>query len=166
MIRQPNQTDIVASNDANPVIADQEPKPAIHGVDSMSGFYNVSASSKLTSPEANALEYWCNTHRPTNRSAVLVVEYQNRQLASEILSHLVNHGCEDVTSKLDLNQCGTHPIAGGGFGDIYKGVLVGGAVIAIKCPRVFLKNDQESNEMLKVCLSSSSDALVAHTQNA
>ncbi|KAG8730651.1 hypothetical protein FRC10_002451, partial [Ceratobasidium sp. 414] len=48
-------------------------------------------------------------------------------LAAEIIRHLINSGCSDVTDKLDLDQCGTHPIAGGGFGDIYQGALVGGA---------------------------------------
>ncbi|KAG9100251.1 hypothetical protein FRC06_004355 [Ceratobasidium sp. 370] len=70
-------------------------------------------------------------------------------LAAEIIRHLINSGCSDVTDKLDLGQCGTHPIAGGGFGDIYQGMLVGGAKVAIKCPRLFLKNDEQGSKVLK-----------------
>ncbi|KAG8698335.1 hypothetical protein FRC08_005994 [Ceratobasidium sp. 394] len=70
-------------------------------------------------------------------------------LAAGIIRHLINSGCPDVTDKLDLGQRGTHPIAGGGFGDIYQGVLVGGTKVAIKCPRLFLRNDDQGNKILK-----------------
>ncbi|KAG8691254.1 hypothetical protein FRC08_010221, partial [Ceratobasidium sp. 394] len=71
------------------------------------------------------------------------------QLAAEVIRHLINSGCPDVTDKLDLGQCGTHPIAGGGFGDIYQGVLVGGTKVAIKCPKLFLRNNNQGNKILK-----------------
>ncbi|KAG9091698.1 hypothetical protein FRC06_000451 [Ceratobasidium sp. 370] len=74
-----------------------------------------------------------------------------KMLASEIILHLVNSGCADVTNKLDLSQCGTYPIAGGGFGDIYCGALACGTRVAIKCPRLFLKNDEQGNKILKAC---------------
>lgn len=43
--------------------------------------------------------------------------------------------CQDLTKKLDLPQCTKLPIAGGGLGDIYKGRLDNGTVVAIKCAR-------------------------------
>ncbi|KAG9119625.1 hypothetical protein FRC07_005279 [Ceratobasidium sp. 392] len=70
-------------------------------------------------------------------------------LAADIIPHLINSGCPDVSDKLDLSQCATHPIAGGGFGDIFQGVLVGGTKVAIKCPRLFLRNDEQGNKILK-----------------
>ncbi|KAG9100250.1 hypothetical protein FRC06_004354 [Ceratobasidium sp. 370] len=69
--------------------------------------------------------------------------------AAEIIQHLINSGCSNVTEKLDLGRCGEHPIRGGGFGDIYQGVLIGGAKVAIKCPRLFLQNDEPGGKILK-----------------
>ncbi|KAG9099948.1 hypothetical protein FS749_016646 [Ceratobasidium sp. UAMH 11750] len=72
-----------------------------------------------------------------------------KMLASEIIPHLVGSGCADVTARLDMDQCGAYPIAGGGFGDIYQGALVCGMRVAIKSPRLFLKNDEQGNKILK-----------------
>ncbi|KAG8779062.1 hypothetical protein FRC12_024663 [Ceratobasidium sp. 428] len=77
------------------------------------------------------------------------VGHEAKAEASEIVSHLVDRGCKDVTSELDIDRCGDHPIAGGGFGDIYQGMLIGGMEVAIKCPRLFVKNDPQGNKMLK-----------------
>ncbi|KAG8713140.1 hypothetical protein FRC09_019055 [Ceratobasidium sp. 395] len=70
-------------------------------------------------------------------------------LAAEIIPLLISSGCPDVTSELDLNQCGIRPITGGGFGDIYQGMLVGGVKVAIKCPRLFLTYDEQGKKVLK-----------------
>lgn len=40
-----------------------------------------------------------------------------------------------MTERLDMSQCTKLPIAGGGLGDIYKGRLDSGTVVAIKCAR-------------------------------
>jgi hypothetical protein len=55
-----------------------------------------------------------------------------------------------MTEKLDLEACGRHPISGGGFGDIYRGTLIGGARVAIKCARLYLQQDDEGHKVLKV----------------
>jgi hypothetical protein len=64
---------------------------------------------------------------------------------------LVKHGCPDVTGRLDLERCGRHPIAGGGFGDIYEGMLIGDERVAIKCARLYLRNGSDGCKVLKVC---------------
>jgi hypothetical protein len=56
-----------------------------------------------------------------------------------------------VTDKLDLKRCGRHPIAAGGFGDIYKGVLVGDEEVAIKCARLHVRTGDDGCKVLKVC---------------
>ncbi|KAG8768159.1 hypothetical protein FRC12_005740 [Ceratobasidium sp. 428] len=71
------------------------------------------------------------------------------QLAAEIIPLLINNGCPDVTDRLDLSQCSARPVAGGGFGDIYQGVLIGGEKVAIKCPRLYLKDDEQGKKVLK-----------------
>ncbi|KAG8714120.1 hypothetical protein FRC08_012335 [Ceratobasidium sp. 394] len=103
-----------------------------------SGSTPVAASPHVTENPSLGVDYQAKT-----------VVISSNMLASEIISHLVDRGCEDVTSRLDLGQCGIHPIAGGGFGDIYQGMLVGGAKVAIKCPRVFLKSNEQGNKILK-----------------
>ncbi|KAG9100252.1 hypothetical protein FRC06_004356 [Ceratobasidium sp. 370] len=116
----------------------------------------IPAVSPLADPSATLGNSLSPGSTPVAASPSPGVEYQAKtvvisstMLASEIISHLVDRGCEDVTSRLDLGQCGAHPIAGGGFGDIYLGTLVGGAKVAIKCPRVFLKNNEQGNKILK-----------------
>jgi predicted unusual protein kinase regulating ubiquinone biosynthesis (AarF/ABC1/UbiB family) len=49
-----------------------------------------------------------------------------------------------------LEKCSALPIAGGGFGDIYKGTLSGGEKVAIKCPRLYLKNDEDGRKIIRV----------------
>ncbi|KAG8779063.1 hypothetical protein FRC12_024664 [Ceratobasidium sp. 428] len=71
------------------------------------------------------------------------------QLGAEIIPLLIKNGCSDVTDRLDLSQCSARPVAGGGFGDIYQGVLVGGEKVAIKCPRLFLNEDEPGKKVLK-----------------
>ncbi|KAG8701126.1 phosphatidylinositol-binding protein scs2 [Ceratobasidium sp. 394] len=55
---------------------------------------------------------------------------------SVVISILVQHGCRDLTDTLDPSAQSQYPIAGGGFGDVYKGGLLGGTSIAIKCMRI------------------------------
>ncbi|KAG8696092.1 hypothetical protein FRC08_007375 [Ceratobasidium sp. 394] len=70
--------------------------------------------------------------------------------ASEIISLLTQHRCPDITERLVLNQCGRAPISGGGSGDVYRGALVGGAQVAIKCPRFYLRqDDKDGHKVLK-----------------
>ncbi|QRV92726.1 Serine/threonine-protein kinase [Ceratobasidium sp. AG-Ba] len=66
-----------------------------------------------------------------------------------MILRLVEAGCKDVGDQIDLNESDVSPCNGGGFGDIYYGVSVNGVGLAIKCPRLHLKQDQQGNEMLK-----------------
>ncbi|KAG8784723.1 RHO1 GDP-GTP exchange protein 2 [Ceratobasidium sp. 428] len=61
--------------------------------------------------------------------------------ASAIIAVLARRRSPDITSQLDLSKCGRAPISGGGFGDIYRGALVGGEHVAIKCARLHLQRD-------------------------
>ncbi|KAG9087932.1 hypothetical protein FS749_002549, partial [Ceratobasidium sp. UAMH 11750] len=66
--------------------------------------------------------------------------------AANIIQHLVQHGCRDMTADLDSSSCSEYPIANGGFGDVYRGQLGKGKRVAIKCMRVFECPDAEEQQ--------------------
>ncbi|KAG8725551.1 hypothetical protein FRC09_011278 [Ceratobasidium sp. 395] len=65
---------------------------------------------------------------------------------SNVISLLIQHGCQDVTRMLDLAACSEHPVSSGGFGDIFQGKLKS-ATVAIKCMRMVI--DPYSSEQKK-----------------
>ncbi|KAF8600427.1 kinase-like protein [Ceratobasidium sp. AG-I] len=69
--------------------------------------------------------------------------------APEIITILGKHGCPDITGDIDLAQCSSKPIAGGGFGDIFRGFLQSGVQVAIKCPRLYIDASEENHNILK-----------------
>ncbi|QRV87116.1 Tyrosine-protein kinase SPK-1 [Ceratobasidium sp. AG-Ba] len=69
--------------------------------------------------------------------------------ACEVLIHLRNHGCSDLTDQLDLAACNSVPFAGGGSGDVFKGRLKGGIEIAIKTTRRYINGSGEGIKELK-----------------
>lgn len=54
-----------------------------------------------------------------------------------IRATLVKRGCPDLTLSMDRKNCSKVPVAGGGFCDVYKGLLLDGSVVAIKLLRIF-----------------------------
>ncbi|QRV89038.1 actin-like ATPase domain protein [Ceratobasidium sp. AG-Ba] len=74
----------------------------------------------------------------------------SKMSASVVAKLLVEHGCPDITDELELKECGVAPVSGGGFGDIFRGALGTGKKVAIKCPRLYLlQDDDESRKTLK-----------------
>ncbi|CAE6491894.1 unnamed protein product [Rhizoctonia solani] len=65
---------------------------------------------------------------------------------SEILTRLGRHGCQDITSQLDLSKFSRAAVSTGGFGDVYHGALQDGTRIAIKCLRLLVGVDDESGK--------------------
>lgn len=49
---------------------------------------------------------------------------------------LLNHGCADLSLVVDADQYSPAAIEGGSFGDIWKGKLKDGTIIAIKSLRL------------------------------
>ncbi|KAF8599204.1 kinase-like protein [Ceratobasidium sp. AG-I] len=66
----------------------------------------------------------------------------------EVITLLGNHGCQDITDRLDLVACGSRPIANGGFGDVYRGKLLDSSQVAIKTMRILI-NTSETQKPLK-----------------
>lgn len=60
---------------------------------------------------------------------------------------LISYGCQDVTHGLDISRFTAFPVSGGGFGDVYDGVMEDGTRVAAKCIRVF---QTSSDKTLKV----------------
>ncbi|KAG8790267.1 hypothetical protein FRC12_012341 [Ceratobasidium sp. 428] len=56
-------------------------------------------------------------------------------LHSTAVTYVIERGCQDLSSALDLERCPQYPIARGGFGDIFEGTLKNGQSVAIKCFR-------------------------------
>ncbi|KDN41373.1 hypothetical protein RSAG8_07488, partial [Rhizoctonia solani AG-8 WAC10335] len=53
-----------------------------------------------------------------------------------IMAHLTNRRCPDLTHLIDTAQCSAVPVSEGGYGDIWKGVLIGLGHVAMKSLRV------------------------------
>ncbi|KAG8791764.1 hypothetical protein FRC12_008185 [Ceratobasidium sp. 428] len=67
----------------------------------------------------------------------------------EIIGHLTDHGCEDLTDALDASSS-AWPVACGGFGDVYRGSLLRDArPVAIKTLRVSFDSDDEPDGLPK-----------------
>ncbi|KEP47391.1 tyrosine kinase catalytic domain protein [Rhizoctonia solani 123E] len=67
----------------------------------------------------------------------------------KVLAHLSRHGCEDLTSKLDLQSISNGVVSTGGSGDIYRGSLKDGRRVGIKCLRVLVGMDEEGEKQVK-----------------
>ncbi|KAF8700003.1 Protein tyrosine kinase, partial [Rhizoctonia solani] len=59
-----------------------------------------------------------------------------KMVAQEVVSHLVAHGCRDLSAELELSSFGEYPVSHGGFSDIYRGQFFNGAKVAVKVLRV------------------------------
>ncbi|KAF8671777.1 kinase-like protein [Rhizoctonia solani] len=69
--------------------------------------------------------------------------------SDEIIKHLGDHGCEDITEQLNLSRSGLFPVSTGGFGDVYRGTLHHGTHVGIKCLRLVVHTTEESRKDLK-----------------
>ncbi|KAG8735973.1 hypothetical protein FRC10_009948, partial [Ceratobasidium sp. 414] len=71
------------------------------------------------------------------------------QPPDEIIQHLTEHGCIDLTHDLDPPSSSNQPTAYGGFGFVYNEKLHDGRRVAIKALRVSLNADDEADKLPK-----------------
>ncbi|KAH7317470.1 kinase-like domain-containing protein [Rhizoctonia solani] len=91
-----------------------------------------------------------NPHQSiTTRKPRRVATISGSMPLQDIRIILGDYDCKDVTRNLDLNKCGTLPVSGGGFGDIYEGAFLDGQKVAIKCPRSFVSWNEGSSQTTK-----------------
>ncbi|CUA74299.1 poly(A) polymerase [Rhizoctonia solani] len=69
--------------------------------------------------------------------------------AQEVVSHLVAHGCDDLSTTIKTSTFDEHPISHGGCSDIYRGQLQDGSRVAIKSLRISLESLNENPKHLK-----------------
>ncbi|KAF8604112.1 kinase-like protein [Ceratobasidium sp. AG-I] len=74
------------------------------------------------------------SHLPISGSMTLV----------ELIAHLGDHGCQDITDRLDLNSCSAYPVSNGGFSDVYQGKLLDGSQVAIKTLRIQVNTNENA----------------------
>ncbi|KAG8737465.1 hypothetical protein FRC12_017156, partial [Ceratobasidium sp. 428] len=69
--------------------------------------------------------------------------------ACEIVEHLANHGCLDITDNLDPTSSSQYPVANGGFGDVYHVKLRDGSPVAVKTTRLQVDPAEKGAKHLK-----------------
>lgn len=70
---------------------------------------------------------------------------------ADVITCLENHGCQNISSHLDLASCSTDPVTSYGLADVYQGKLADGSQVAIKTRRVS-NHDNKTPKLLKVPL--------------
>ncbi|CAE6444362.1 unnamed protein product [Rhizoctonia solani] len=72
----------------------------------------------------------------------------NEMTIGEVLKHLADHGCNDVTRELGDCQS-EYPVSIGGYGDVYCGTLNNGKEVGLKCVRLLLDSSDKGQKKLK-----------------
>ncbi|CAE6514133.1 unnamed protein product [Rhizoctonia solani] len=67
----------------------------------------------------------------------------------EVVSHLVVHGCQNLTDALNHPTFSQHPVSHGGFSDVYCGRLLNATQVAVKALRVSIQSIAENPKHLK-----------------
>ncbi|QRV74287.1 Serine/threonine-protein kinase [Ceratobasidium sp. AG-Ba] len=104
---------------------------------------SVDQVNSLMVPDDTYRSDSCVPTRPTRSSSDVV---SSGMPPSEVVSILVQHGCVDLTNRIDFGQCGHTPISGGGSGDVYRGKFIQGEEVAIKCIRPYLPPGEENGQ--------------------
>ncbi|CAE6429598.1 unnamed protein product [Rhizoctonia solani] len=72
-----------------------------------------------------------------------------RMTTDEVLRELYLHGCRNITPYLNRAMSSDNPVAGGGFGDVYRGALNNGTEVGLKCVRLEVDLDNEGQKRVK-----------------
>ncbi|KAF8592962.1 kinase-like protein [Ceratobasidium sp. AG-I] len=104
--------------------------------------YNNDHLRYSEAPQSNALLSRAASTSTILSTPVSHVPISGVMLTTEVITHLRDHGCQDITKHLDNDSCTAHPISHGGFGDVYLGKLLDGSQVAIKTMRIHVNTDE------------------------
>ncbi|CAE6414607.1 unnamed protein product [Rhizoctonia solani] len=113
----------------------------------LSDVESVSSSSSDTNFRHSALNGLA-IHDPSVADQGLLGT-ESRIMARKILKQLATHGCENLTDHMNQDSFSVLPLFRGGFGDVYRGNLLGGLKVAVKTPQVSLNILEENPNYLK-----------------
>ncbi|CAE6531722.1 unnamed protein product [Rhizoctonia solani] len=68
---------------------------------------------------------------------------------AEILTHLHDHGCHNLTGQLGQYEISDYPMSVGGFGEIYLAKLRCGSRVGLKCIRLVIDSTDDGRNKLK-----------------
>ncbi|KAG9090404.1 hypothetical protein FRC06_001105 [Ceratobasidium sp. 370] len=90
-------------------------------------------SGTCTRPSHECASRHAGPKRPARQSTLEIVS--SKMSVREMFDCLLQHGCTDLSPRVDLSEQPSMAIAGGGFGDVYRGQLRDGTAVAIKALR-------------------------------
>ncbi|KAG8717006.1 hypothetical protein FRC09_014897 [Ceratobasidium sp. 395] len=99
-------------------------------------YYNTShggARRKVTQSIDGEMLDGCQPYRSSTTASKLLTKIESSMDVSEVMRHLVEHGCQDLTDDLEVGSSSGHPVARGGLGNIYHVELQDGTKVAVKC---------------------------------
>ncbi|KAF8682652.1 Protein tyrosine kinase [Rhizoctonia solani] len=107
--------------------------------------YSEGANSRMDagSYQSQAFMEGPSLHGGCNRTI------SRRMTVDEVLHELHSHGCKSMSPYVNRSMSGDNPVAYGGFGDIYRGVLNNGAEVSLKCVRLEVDLDDGGQRKIK-----------------
>ncbi|KDN33503.1 hypothetical protein RSAG8_13404, partial [Rhizoctonia solani AG-8 WAC10335] len=112
------------------------------------------ASAPLSRPSRNHSDTDCHDLQSNKGSAQTkgsVMDtptvIHSEMTIEEILKHLTDHGCNNITRELGDCQC-EYPVSTGGYGDIYRGTLSDGKEVGLKCIRLLFDSSDKGRKKL------------------
>ncbi|KAG9125982.1 hypothetical protein FRC07_005362 [Ceratobasidium sp. 392] len=108
-------------------------------------------SSPVTATAAEPHALIIRTHSPHPKPSPLTATTSSSGNVplDQIIAHLTEHGCRDLTSALDHSSLSVQPVSHGGYGSVYREKLSSGTQVAIKALRVPFGNDDEPDKLPK-----------------
>ncbi|QRV97068.1 WD repeat and SOCS box-containing protein 1 [Ceratobasidium sp. AG-Ba] len=87
-----------------------------------------------------------NRQQPTQKAEAEITSTTSLQ---DIVSHLSDRGCIDMSSLLDWSTAAESPFSQGGFGDIYRCKLNNSEEVAVKTIRIYNGPTEQNQKSLK-----------------